>query len=299
MPYASFPRLTVLATLTLALTACGSAPPSPEELPEPVASSSAASSEAPRPVTYQGQVQEAGISIYQEGTHRLVLPDGSFVLLQSSVLDLNAFLGQTVEVRGLERSTVEAGGLIVDVESASVAGASSTESASSAEFLSSAAVSAMPVPPPPAPVPAAESSAPAPTGELSGPAAAMAKARVDATTMTQQYCSGRAGFCVPIHRNGWWNAFGATGEAQWHVEVSTEEITELGQGPLAVDVLPASAGAAADGQVTVQGGRAVGYRSWEGKVIRISAPAELQTMAQYMLQNISLPPASASSAVVP
>ena len=67
-------------------------------------------------VTYQGIVQPAGISIYQQGSHRLVLDDERFILLESDQVDLNGYVGEDVEVFGSIRPTVEEGGIIMNVE---------------------------------------------------------------------------------------------------------------------------------------------------------------------------------------
>lgn len=73
-------------------------------------------------VTYTGTVQPAGISVYQEGTHRLILPEGKFVLLESDTLliDLNGYVGEEVQIFGSLRPTVEAGGMIMRVEGISL-----------------------------------------------------------------------------------------------------------------------------------------------------------------------------------
>src|SRR3989338_11421889 len=67
-------------------------------------------------VTYEGTLEAAGISIYMEGTHRLVLSGGDFILLESDTEDLNGYMNEQISVRGDVRSTVEAGGLIMTVE---------------------------------------------------------------------------------------------------------------------------------------------------------------------------------------
>jgi len=67
-------------------------------------------------VSYRGIVRAAGISIYQEGTHRLVLDNGRFVLLESDTTDLNGYVGEHVEVFGAVRPTVEEGGMIMRVD---------------------------------------------------------------------------------------------------------------------------------------------------------------------------------------
>ena len=67
-------------------------------------------------VTYKGVVQPAGISIYQQGSHRLVLEDDRFILLESDQIDLNGYVGESVEVFGSISPTVEEGGIIMTVE---------------------------------------------------------------------------------------------------------------------------------------------------------------------------------------
>ncbi len=68
-------------------------------------------------VTYTGVVQPAGISVYNQGSHRLVLQGGKFVLLESDDLDLNGYVAEKVQIFGSLRPTVEAGGMIMRVES--------------------------------------------------------------------------------------------------------------------------------------------------------------------------------------
>ncbi len=70
--------------------------------------------------TFQGTVEELGISIFMQGTHKLVDDDGSQVaLLQSGSdsVDLNAYLGQKVKVSGSATPSVEGGSTFVTVES--------------------------------------------------------------------------------------------------------------------------------------------------------------------------------------
>ena len=69
-----------------------------------------------RNVSYRGTVENQGVSIFMEGTHKLELDDGRFILLQSDVVDLNASVGMKVEVLGAVRPTVEQGGQIMRVE---------------------------------------------------------------------------------------------------------------------------------------------------------------------------------------
>ena len=95
--------------------------------------SSVSSEDMTRNVSYIGTLDEAGMSIYQQGTHKLTIADGSIVLLESTDanLSLNAYLGKKVEVRGSVRSTVEAGGIIMRVEEVTVLDAASSSVAAS------------------------------------------------------------------------------------------------------------------------------------------------------------------------
>ncbi len=84
------------------------------------ASSQAVSSESDiqetKNVSYRGTLEKQGVSIFMEGTHRLRLDDGRFVLLESDTVILNDYLNMKVEVVGAVRPTVENGGLIMRVE---------------------------------------------------------------------------------------------------------------------------------------------------------------------------------------
>lgn len=82
-------------------------------------------------VSYTGVVQELGVSIYQQGTHKLVLDDGRFIVLQSAdtSLRLSDYIGKRVEVKGSVQPTTEAGGTIMTVEQiATMQGTSSNSS---------------------------------------------------------------------------------------------------------------------------------------------------------------------------
>jgi hypothetical protein len=123
----------------------------------------------------------------------------------------------------------------------------------------------------------------------------MAKANMDAANWTQQYCSSHTGFCFPVHKNWWYTSFGATSSSQWHVELSSEEIVALGDGPISV-VLVSGAAPAADGQVTVENGKATGVRAWtNNRHFVISAPAVLETAVRYITQELKAAPVSSAS----
>lgn len=107
----------ILATSLLALSACSSVDDSANQASS--TSSEAVSSESvqeTKNVLYRGTVEKQGVSIFMEGTHRLRLEDGRFILMESETADLTPYIGQKVEVFGAVRPTVEQGGLIMRVE---------------------------------------------------------------------------------------------------------------------------------------------------------------------------------------
>lgn len=71
-----------------------------------------------RNVSYIGTIEDLGVSIYQQGTHKLLLSDGQFLLLESTDVNLNlsSYLGKRVEIRGSVQPTVETGSLLMRVE---------------------------------------------------------------------------------------------------------------------------------------------------------------------------------------
>lgn len=69
-------------------------------------------------VTYTGLLEEGGATIYQEGSHRLMLSDGKMVILESAVdvsVPLALYVGKLVRVQGDVMPTVEAGGTLMKV----------------------------------------------------------------------------------------------------------------------------------------------------------------------------------------
>jgi hypothetical protein len=320
-------RLLVLTGLALTLGACTG------QVSENGVTSSSASSEAvssaeeireTRNVSYQGRVQQAGMSMYMEGTHRLELEDGRFVLLESDELDLGTYVGKAVAVLGAVRPTVEGSAQIMRVEqitvlqteesSSSSSGeeitaseASSSEAASSAAPVSSVAAvvassssKATAVVPAPSSVAAAVASSSfsslAPvvpvTGnesDLTARVDAMAKSNLAESNWTQKYCSTHAGFCFPVHKNRWFISFGATTSYLWHVEISSEDFSELGEGPLVVNLVSgdlASVGAA-DGEVRTQGDFVIGYKAFNDKShFEVSAPKKLEAEVRYLTSHI-------------
>lgn len=275
-------------------------------------------------VIYRGRLEVLGTSIYMEGTHRLVLEDGRFVLLEGDGLVLNEYLGKEVEVFGTTRATVEGGAIIMRVErvanfvesseavssdtsSSAVSSVVSSETVSStapivsskaavsrAPVRSSAASIAVPPPPPVSSAAATVSSASSTTSDpLAARTAMMAKANMAASNWTQQYCSTHISFCIPVHKNWYYVSFGATSSSLWHVELSAEEIETLGDGPLTI-VLLTGAASVPDGQVTIDGEIAVGVRTWtNGRHFEIRAPKALEQAVRYITQELKAAPSAA------
>lgn len=106
-----------LAVTVVSLSACTFGINAGEQTSSVVASSSQVSTiTETKNVLYVGTLEKQGVSIFMEGTHRLRLEDGRFILLESETVDLSALIGKKVEVFGAVRPTVEQGGLIMRVE---------------------------------------------------------------------------------------------------------------------------------------------------------------------------------------
>ncbi len=255
-------------------------------------------------VSYSGIVEPLGQSTSSEGTHRLDFGGGQYLLLQSSVVDLESYEGEQVRVTGTLRRTLDDSDDIMSVtrveailvESSS---SSSEESSSSAESsLSSEAASSLA---PPSPSSSSSSQAAVTSSaaassvqtsqgaSLTPEAKDMSNAKMDTTLWTQQYCTGHIGFCVPIHKNWWFKSFGTTASYLWHVEVSTKDIESMGEGPLQINFengpIP---GGASDGAVVTSGDSVIGYRAWTGgRHFAIVAPSGMRDAVAYMTANLT------------
>ncbi len=288
-------------------------------VPVPVASSSLSSVVQ---VSYEGVIKKADVSIYMEGTHRLYTDNtGALILLQSHAISLDDYLNSRVLVTGTAQPTAESGGTIVTVTDVQWLGAassegsgalvpvlSSSETSSSSSVLPSSAASseASSRSKSSSSRPAASSSSRSSSSQSSMASSAgsaqggssladsrartMAKAKVDAADFTQEYCSRHVSFCIPLHRNWYYVSFGATTTYLWHLEVSSEEIDNLGDGPLIVNLVSGSLDPSiADGSVVQQGDFVIGYRAWtNGRHFEITAPAILKTAVQFITQNLSV-----------
>lgn len=247
-------------------------------------------------VSYRGVVEPLGISLYMQGTHRLALPDGRFVLLEGPAVDLREYLGEEVEVFGAVRPTVEAGGVIMRVERVG--------RMKQASMVSSMVSSSLPPPSSPSSVsffrvsspsssltttPSSSSSSVTGAPERDAWTGPMAEEKFTAEQWMREYCSTHVGFCVPVHRNWWFKSFGATASSLWHVEVSGEPIQNLGDGVLLVNLIQGdiTTTGATDREVRMHGNFAVGYRNFsENRHFEISAPMELKEAVQYMTEHL-------------
>ena len=291
------------------LTACGSTPPpEPIEPPPPIEKPPVV--EEPevretRNVAYKGIVKPAGISIYMQGSHRLVLSDGRFILLESDTVDLNGYVNEEVEVIGALRPTVEAGSMIMRVEQISlikeatepegdeeieeegieeetieVEESSETEDVEDVEEVEQIIEDAK----------AEEEEALVPTNpDLEERIALMAKEDFSASNWTQQYCTGHIGFCVPVHRNWWFKSFGTTTSYLWHVEVSSEEVDGLYHGPIRINLVSGTVASkkAVDGQIRATGNTVTGFIEWtENRHFEITADVRLEGAVKYMTENV-------------
>ncbi len=318
--FLSMKKTIVLGSLGMAaclLASCTAVPGSPSPVSQETASSAADTNQQ----SFEGTLQKAGVSIYMEGTHRLYTADNQPVLLESSTVNLDDYLDKNVRVTGDARPTVEHGGILVrvlhvdllpsggmptvetgaEISSATVSSAdvsaqammvASSSSPSSAHasssfkkapvHFSSSASSLAPS--------AQTSSAAADASPLSQRTAAMATAKVDGTTFTQEYCSRHVGFCVPVHHSWFYYSFGTTSSYLWHVEVSSEEITNLGDGPLIINLISGDLpSTASDGSIADHGSFIVGYRAWtNNRHFEISAPASLRTAVGYIVAHLSV-----------
>jgi len=277
-------------------------------------------------VTYTGIVRPAGISIYQQGSHRLVLEDQRFVLLQSDNVDLNGYVGEEAEVFGAVRPTVEEGGMIMRVESIKLisdeepvedgpepvdeeptveepvdTGPEPIVEEDEPEPVAEEPVDTEPEPVDEEPVPD-EPVEPADEDEeeirepeevsaaMQEQIDAMAKEDYAASRWTQQFCTEHIEFCIPIHKNWWWNSFGNTTSYLWHVELGNAAVENLGDGPIQVNLLNGTSASkkATDGQVRIQGDTAIGFRDWDDNThFEIIGDASLIEAVTYITNNLS------------
>jgi hypothetical protein len=268
-------------------------------------------------VTYEGLLERPSDGSDQVSPFRLSLGDNRYLYLQSDIVDIPSYVGERVTVSGIVRPALDDTAKMMIVSSISLSGTEASSEApmvvdvsiqdqqSSAPPASSSQRSVeppvkevlppTPLPPPPPVAPKASSSSSVSlevgTDAQLDPAKinAMAKAGVSPSLWTLQYCTGHIGFCVPVHKNWWFKSFGATTATLWHVEVSSVDFENIGEGPLAVDFVSGSLpSSVTDGMVVEKDGKVIGYRSWTGqRHFEISAPVQLKAVVEYMTQGLS------------
>lgn len=273
-------------------------------------------------VSYQGIVSDAGISIYMQGSHRLEIMGGTFVLLESDDVDLDAYVGKEVEVYGDARDSVEGDATVLTVtditvlndttsssvssvaassEASSVIAASSVPASSRAASVVRSVVANSSVASSISPVAAASTMPASSMDAQMARAEAMAKTNLAPANWTRQYCPPQQDFCFPIHKNWYYNSFGTTTSYVWHVELNNEAIEKLGDGLISVNLVTGTATSkgGADGQIETRGEFIIGYRDWhDGNHFEIVAPAVLNDAVRYIMEHITEAPASSASSAV-
>lgn len=322
-------------------------------------------------VSFEGILETAGISIYQEGTHKIMLDDTRFILLESDVLTLEDHVGAMVSAFGSVRPTVEDGGQIMRVETMEIL-APADDPALAPDEIAGTGETVQPaadnpemgtgevldtenqeednvppnegeespeetIPEPtasddaeesedtipespgedeviPEPLPEDGADAPSdtleegdaedPTGEemgdvifeqeplspeLEATVMDMQKENYASERWTRNYCSSHIGFCIPVHKNWWYKSFGNTTSHLWHVELSNQELDNLGDGAIQVLLVSGSVGSkkATDGQVRTHGTSIIGFRAWDSSQhFEIIADQRLEAAVRYLTQHL-------------
>ncbi len=314
-----------VVAITLLVVACVKKPTPEKKEPAPLAVSSNEEKKAEvretKNVIYQGVVKPAGISIYQQGSHRLQLENGKFILLESDSVDLNGYVGEHVEMIGAVKPTVEEGGMIMRVESAKLIVSDdeykeeTDESEESEDGESDESEKSEDGEADESEDKESDESDESEDGddddkssdssdssetsdfssevqpitaELTERIRKMANESFTPDQWTQEYCTAHIGFCIPVHRNWWFKSFGTTSSLLWHIELSSEELGDLYSGPIHVNLVSGSIGSSAkDGQIKQKGPNVVGYRSWtDGRHFEITAPVTLEGAVRYIMENL-------------
>lgn len=301
--------------LSLSLAACQTA-----DIGQSSSSSSASSSVQPRMAMAEGMLQKAGVGIFMEGTHHLVTETNEELLLKSGTLNLDLYVDEKVRVSGEVSATVEAGGMIMDVESIEtmsdadlpevleessssiISVASSSRplpeySSSARSLVSSVSVAKSSLAPSASSVAVASSSTAIPTASSSAgigsdrgaSVTAMAKAQVDATNFRFQYCNDHIGFCIPYHRNWYFQSSGANiSPYLWHVEFADLAIEEAGQGIIVLNLVSGSL-EGSDGVAVDQGDFVVASHQWTAnRHFEVTGPKELRAAVEFMAKGIEV-----------
>ena len=317
------------AIVLLSSAACVPATPPADN--ESSSSSHSSFEKAGIPVNYEGTLQKLGVSIYMEGTHRLFTDETATpILLRSAALRLDDYVDERVRITGQARPAVEGDAVIVDVvkidlledlapmvlgetgastaavsssapaSSSSVAQTSSADKSSSAAPLSSstaakasssAAAKSSSSDASLAPRSTAASSEVGSASSVNRSSLAAATGKADTGSFTQSYCSSHIGFCVPLHKNWYYQSFGANvSPSLWHIEAGAGPIENTGDGVIMVNLVSGPVPGAQEGVAIDQAdGTVVAYRQWTGnRHFAISGPKETKAAIEHMTQNLSV-----------
>ncbi|MBI3619364.1 hypothetical protein HY213_05025 [Candidatus Peregrinibacteria bacterium] len=275
---------------------------------------SSAASTQPAMHAYQGMVEMARGGVAVSGTHRLLLSDGTSLLLRSEAQDLNSYIGQSVEVRGFLSDTPQFGNTVLDVREIKLMTEETSSEVVTSSLSSSVEISSSSIPAEPSThfsssvstlknaSSSQRSSQPAVVfiqpSSSSKPAALSAETQAKVKKMsavksesawTIQYCSPPSvGFCFPVRGDWYFHSFGKGTAFLWHVEVSSQELRDLGDGPIVVNFaegrIPDGVG---DQSLAENGGYVTGYRVWTGnRHFEVSGPAQLRSSLEYITRNI-------------
>ena len=258
-------------------------------------------------VTYAGVITPLLGTNTREGTHLLDIGGGATILLKSDTVLLDHYINKSVHVTGSVRPTTDGTAKILNVSSVEIvmtgnesgtmvpSSAMMQTTSVAAPVASSPAVTANSSAAPKASKAAASTAAvtPPPSTTVQAETTAMAKEHVDSTRWTQQYCSSFMGFCIPVHKNWYFHQF-PTDAYVWHVELSSHELLQMGDGPIVVNLVnDATAGTmeskgATEGSVQEEGDFAVGYRAWKnGKHFEITAPKSLMESVRFITTGLT------------
>lgn len=286
--------------LLAACTPVTDVPPDNEVSQVSIESSSSSSLQSSLQKVVQGRtgtIEPAGITIYQQGTHKLTLEDGEFLLLESSIVDLNGYVNEYVTVQGEISSTVEANGLIMSVRFISLEETSSTSSSevtdlseSSMESESSLSSDTESSVSEDASSSTSESVSLSESTSDNPAVVALASYDYSAEFWTQEYCSNLEPYCLKMHKNWWFRSFGATSKELNRIEISNSEVENIGDGAIIVRLLsgsPADMGGSFS-SVNISGNTAMAFHDWDDdRYFVVAGDASLQDAIKFVANSIS------------
>lgn len=239
----------------------------------------------------RGMVEPVGITVYQQGTHKITLDSGRIVLLESSTVDLNGYVGTVARLTGVIRATVEADGQIMNVqtialddstssssETSSSSSTSSSDSTMSKNSTSSVSLGTSTVQSSTLTSVSSSSSVQTSVSSVSSVSDArvqtMLKANLSPENWTQNYCSKQTSVCITVHKNWWYTGFGANATATARIDIGPDEIETIGDGVIVVTVEKGTASSGAGGYTAL--------KQFDGEFVRVTGPADLKAAIDYI-----------------